>query len=407
MISVRKRLFTDVSRWLLRGPLPAALRRWRPIARIRKVWVISRHADACEVLDRDGDFAVPYRPKMDKHFGPFVMGIDDESRHRRAREALDRADHRHEPDRHREELQRVERHAGTVADALLDGADGAIDVVHELSDRVAHAGIAQYVGIEAPDAATLLRWCRAIGSDIFLNPLDNAGMARKAEEAATELRRLVDARIDEREPLVRERSDDAETLLDRLLVSDDLDEEAVRGAVMGLVVLWAIAVPRATALAFDELLRRPELSDAQSAARSGDDQLLVRYLFEALRFEPLAPAVARVCQGATLSGDPRKRVVKPDSTVVAVLGSAMMDPGVVADPKRFHGTRDPGEYGLHFGRGAHACWGEGIAMAQMTAISRALLRREGLRRSAGSSGKLVLEGAFPTQLGVAFEPTRR
>jgi len=141
-MTLRKRLYTDVSRWLLRGPLLTALRRWRPIARVRGLWVITRHADVCEVLDRDGDFTVPYGPKMGALIGPFVIGIDDAERHRHAREALDHADRRHEPDTHREDIRRVADRASELAEALLDDAGGSLDVVQGLSDPVVHAGIA-------------------------------------------------------------------------------------------------------------------------------------------------------------------------------------------------------------------------------------------------------------------------
>ncbi|MCA1569077.1 MAG: cytochrome P450 [Chloroflexi bacterium] len=410
MTEVRKRLYTSVTRWLLRGPLLAALRRWRPIARVGGVWLVTRHADVCEVLDRDRDFGVPYGAKMQALIGPFVLGLDDETQHRRTREVLDRADNRNEPEAYREGLQRIERRAGELAEALLDDAGGAIDVVRELSDPVVHAGIADYLGVEALDARTLLRWCRAIGWDVFLNPRDDARVAREAKEAAAEMLALIEARIDERKRGLAEADagrNEPKTLLDRLLTdraADALDDATVRSTIAGLMVVWAVAVPRATALAVDELLRRREILDAQAAARTGVDDVWMRYFFEALRFETLAPAVARNCHGARLSGDARARVIPAEATVVAVTGSAMMDPRVVAEPKSFRGSRDPIEYGLHFGRGAHACWGEGIATAQMRAIGRALLRREGLRRSKGPAGKLIIEGAFPSQLGVAFDP---
>ena len=47
--------------------------------------------------------------------------------------------------------------------------------------------------------------------------------------------------------------------------------------------------------ALEQLLRRPDaLAGAQQAARDGDDKLLAGYFFEAMRFDPLGPALPRV-----------------------------------------------------------------------------------------------------------------
>jgi len=128
---------------------------------------------------------------MEALIGPFVIGIDDAERHRSAREALDHADRRHEPETHRDDVRRVAEQAGELAEALLDDAGGTLDAAQGLCDPVVHAGIADYVGIEAPDAATLLRWCRAIGRDIFLNPLESSGVAAEAARGRNRTTRAV------------------------------------------------------------------------------------------------------------------------------------------------------------------------------------------------------------------------
>ena len=45
---------------------------------------------------------------------------------------------------------------------------------------------------------------------------------------------------------------------------------------------------------------RPRLAGAQQAARDGDDQLLAGYFFEAMRFDPLGPALPRVATQDTV-----------------------------------------------------------------------------------------------------------
>ena len=425
---VKRRLFARFVRWLVRRHwLLAVLRRWRPVAALPgNVWLVTRHQDVCEVLDRHGHFAVPYGPKMKALTGTFVLGIDETGHHRRARTVLDRADCRDDPDRTRQSADRVKRRAEGLATTLLDGSGDGIDVVGELTDPIVHAGITEYIGVGAPDAATLLGWCRAIGWDLLLNPEKDPRVVFRGKQAAEEMLELVEACIGERKRLLESDQpppDAGATLLDRLIVTRDgtrcpqaapgpaggqpLDEETVRSNIVGLTVAWGVSVSRAVAFCIDELLRRPELAGAQSAAHAGEDECVARHMFEALRFQPQAPVLARVCRGATLSGDERGQLIPPDAQVLVLAASALMDGHAVQQPRRFRGDRDPRTYHLHFVLGMHACWGEGLATAQMTGIANALLRRPRLRRAPRGAGRLVKEGPFPVRLNVAFDPVGR
>jgi cytochrome P450 len=418
LTATTKRLFASFLRWLVRRQrLLSALRRRGPVIRLGGVWLVTRHQEVCEVLERRAHFGVPYGPKVEALTGSFVLGIDEAGRHRRARSALDRADGRDGSERHRDGVERVGSQAEELATSLLDAADGGIDVVRGLTDPVVHASIEDYVGIGAPNAATLLRWCRAIGWDLLLNPEDDPRVVRAGKHAAEEMLGLVEDSIAKRrsEREADRQADVRDTLLDRLLVPDargaspggeeplpTQDDETVRNNIVGLTVAWVVSVSRATAFSIDELLRRPELADARSAALAGDRDRVARHLFEALRFQPQAPILARVSRGAILSGDKRQRFIPADARVLLVASSALMDEQAVPCARRFRGDRDPRDYHLHFGHGMHSCWGEEIAVAQMTGIATALLRRDNLVRAAGRAGTLVREGPFPIRLNVAF-----
>ena len=416
LTAAMKRLFISFLRWLVRHRwLLSTLRRRGPVIRLGGAWLVIRHQEACEVLERRAHFGVPYGSKMEALTGSFVLGIDEAGRHRRARSALDRADGRDGSGRHHDRVERVGSQAEELATSLLEAADGGLDVVRGLTDPVVHASIEDYVGVRAPDAATLLRWCRAIGWDLLLNPEDDPRVARAAKQAAEEMLALVEESIAERrrDGEADQGADVSDTLLDRLLAHDAdgaspggqpprIDDETVRNNIVGLTVAWAVSVSRAIAFSLDELLRRRELADARSAAVAGDRDRVARHLFEALRFQPQAPILARVSRGAILSGDRRQRFIPAGAQVLLLAASGLMDEQAVPHPRQFRGDRDPRSYHLHFGHGMHFCWGEEIAVAQMTGIATALLRRDNLVRAAGRAGTLVRKGPFPVGLNVAF-----
>ena len=90
--------------------------------------------------------------------------------------------------------------------------------------------------------------------------------------------------------------------------------------------------------ALEQLLRRPrQLASAQTAARSGEDALLSRYVFEALRFDPLAPALLRSAarNHTVATGTARATPIPSGAKVFVAFSSAMMDERRVADPRKF------------------------------------------------------------------------
>ena len=63
---------------------------------------------------------------------------------------------------------------------------------------------------------------------------------------------------------------------------------------MGLIVGGPPQPPMVVPQAMEQLLRRPPmLAQAQAAARAGDDDLLLGFVLEAMRFDPLAPGLPR------------------------------------------------------------------------------------------------------------------
>jgi cytochrome P450 len=176
---------------------------------------------------------------------------------------------------------------------------------------------------------------------------------------------------------------------------------------VGFIVGGPPQPPMVVPQALEQLLRRPEtLVEAQEAARRGDDALLAGYVFEAMRFDPLAPALPLVAVGdrEIAAGTSRAKTLPAGTTVLIVFASAMMDDRRVAEPRRFDPRRPAHAY-MHFGHGLHTCFGIHINQAILPLMLKPLLRRSGLRRAPGQEGHLRKLGAFSDRLVVEFDRT--
>ncbi len=384
---------------LLRSePLMAFLRRRPPVKLPGLGWFVTRRADVCEVLSRDQDFPVVYGPKMEALTGPFFLGMNDPpyAHEKRALRAAVLE----------EDLPRLARLSRARADELVAGADGRIDAIEGLTDPVVEATLPEYIGIPPLEPGTLLAWTRPVFHEVFLNAQEEAHVTRQAGEAAAKIKPHLRSAIDARWAQIGAGGRAEETVLDRLLVrlraGDEpfLELDRVHDTLFGLIVAWAVSVSRATGRALDELLQRPDaLEGASEAARDEDDGSIDKYLLEALRFNPQAPIVERLCPGgATIAQGTRAEAVIPQKAKLVVhTTSAMMDetgPHLV-ERSEFRLDR-PMDLYLHFGYGLHRCFGEHISRVQMSAITMALLSRPEVR----SGGELELDGPFPVRLPV-------
>jgi cytochrome P450 len=60
---------------------------------------------------------------------------------------------------------------------------------------------------------------------------------------------------------------------------------------------------------------------------------------------------------------------------------------------------------LHFGAGLHGCFGRYVNPGSLTAIARAVLSLDGVRRAPGPAGELTMDGNFPRSLTLEFTAT--
>jgi cytochrome P450 len=177
----------------------------------------------------------------------------------------------------------------------------------------------------------------------------------------------------------------------------------IRGALIGCLVGGVPQPPMVLPFALNQLLdRAAPFAEATAVAHAGDTASVGKYLFEALRFDPLAPLLQRRTLANTqiAAGTPRARTIRAGRTVGVCFASAMRDPRRIADPQNFDINRPACNY-LHFGHGLHSCFGEHINRAILPAMLERLLRR-GIHRVLGAAGQLVKRGIFAESLWVEF-----
>ena len=383
------------------------IQRYRPTLALGSRYVVTRHADVCEVLERDEDFTIAEvnGAKMDTINGPFMLGMDRGPQYLREKGILQRAAR---PD----DLEAIRAHVrAAAADAVAAVRhDGRIDVVQQLARPVAVGLVATYFGVPGPDQATMLRWMRTIFHETFLNVGGDPHVRQAGEQSAEEFHAYADALIAARREEIdagKEGPDDFLTRLVAFQADPDtrLSDESVRRNVGGVVVGAVETTNKAVAHALDQLLRRPsELRGAVEAAEAGDLDLVRAYTFEAMRFNPLNPVLARhVARTSVVAAGTRRECRMPAGRSVYVgVMPAMFDPDAFPDPDAFRVDRPLSAY-LHFGHGLHTCFGERINLVQIPELVAAALRLPGLRRAPGPDGQIAYDGPFPDRLVLEFD----
>jgi cytochrome P450 len=166
--------------------------------------------------------------------------------------------------------------------------------------------------------------------------------------------------------------------------STAFDADGIRANIIGIVIGAIPTLSKASCLAVEELLRRPQaLADARAAAQAGDEARVADHLWEALRFNPVNPILYRRAAKDTHIGD---TPVAANTMVLAANLSAMFDEAVVETPTRFIAGRPWGIYAL-WGEGLHLCWGDRINKAILPAMLTPLLAKPGLRQLAPPDGE--------------------
>ena len=381
----------DLAFGLLRGV-------W-PIARLGKTVVVTRYDDVREVMLADPDFMVPYKAKLDVIMGgaPFFLGMGDTDDYRRDTAAMRMA------------VRPADIAATLVpatvarAEALTAAAGGRIEVV-DFIRTITFEVLCDYFGVTLPVVGDLRVWATRLFEFQFADPGGDPELRRAVDVMAPSLRDHIDGLIAAR----RGGGPAKDDVLGRCLQyqaegKPGFTDLEIRSALIGFIVGGLPQPPMVAPNALEQLLRRPAaLAGAVAAARQDDDGRLGGHVFEALRFDPLGPALTRTVMHdhRLAEGTHRATSVKAGDTVLAAFSSAMRDGRRVADPERFDPRRPASAY-MHFGYGLHTCFGIHINQALIPLMLKPILQR-GPRRAPGAEGRLSKRGAFADRLWVTL-----
>ena len=369
------------------------LRDVRPILQSPMATLVAQFRDVEEILHREQIFSVsPYLPRMMGVIGPFVLSQDITPGY----------DHDISIMRlvvQREDLSRVKdivsRNAAAIV-ADLFRAGGPVEIVQALTREVPVRLADEYYGFSAPDDAQMMDWARACFREFFINLLNDPTVRAPAVAAGAQMRERLDTLLAQRRACDVDDKDDVMGRLLRLQRAGQvagLDDDAVCRTLMGLVIGMVETTSQAAIQALLVLFSMPDaLARAAAAAKADDDDALAALVFEALRFRPINPMVARVTNEdyRLAAGEPHETLIRKGTSVFALTWSAMFDPRVLEAPDEFRSDRPDYDY-LHFATGLHACFGRYISRIQIPQILKPLLKLNGLR----PAGAPEYDGTFP------------
>jgi cytochrome P450 len=250
----------------------------------------------------------------------------------------------------------------------------------------------------------MIAWTTAMFWYLFVDLKGDARITAAALDAAAKCRDYLDAAVRDRK---RQPAGADNTILSRCLTlqgaglpgMDDLD---IRNNLIGLIPTQF----QAAVQALDQLMDRPDaLAGAQAAAQADNDALLAKYIFDALRFNPVNPMIYRRAAATTVIARSTLRAwTIPEGTMVLAANlSAMFDPLQVKDPNAFRTDRPAEDYIL-WGYDLHTCFGYHFNQVVIPAMLKPLLKRKGLRHMSGSVGQVDIAGTpFPAHMVLGFD----
>lgn len=397
-----------VSRWIRTDwrPFFRELREQRPVLAAPGFTLITRFADVTEVLSRETIFSVRlYAPRMDPVVdGPFMLSRDQTPvnwREKGIMQAMLRP----------EELPDVRRLAGKFADESLDAAakDGRIEVVSKLGRSVPIRLCGEYFGFPGPDTESMYRWSRATQSDMFKNLKNDPAVHEESVRAGQEMMEyLVQLLKQKRGEAARTKA--PQDTFSRLLRTQfpgelEFDDQRILANVAGLLIGAGETTSQAIVQVLEQILSRPQVrSEAIEAAAEPDPQRLDRYVWEALRFNPINPLLFRICETdyVLAAGTPRETRIPAGTLVFALTSSAMFDEDVVPNSEEFRTDRPDFSY-FHFGYGHHTCLGRYVGAVMIPEVVRRVLLRRDVRLLPPPDDRVDFAGGpFPERFVIAF-----
>jgi cytochrome P450 len=243
----------------------------------------------------------------------------------------------------------------SFAQQLLDALpeDGRCDFIEQFAKPYPSLVIAHVMGVPLSDAPRLHHWSNWIQRQFDAGSL----LTERAliEQAVEEFYEYEDAFISER----RERPGD--DLISALITAEEegerLDDDELRNLVLNILVGGVDTSQSQLAHAVRLLALHPDQWDA---LRADPQELALKAVDEALRYEPITPFTARI----TTSEVEHRGVTFPPGSIVLVSAWHANRDGVEPDEFDITAERSKARV-LTFGAGVHYCVGANLARAEM------------------------------------------
>ncbi|MFA1537305.1 cytochrome P450 [Actinomadura monticuli] len=347
-------------------PHLARLRERAPAARVPALggWLVTSRDLALRVM-RDADAFTVDDPRFStaRVVGPSMLSLDGAA-HTRHRDPFARP---FRPARTRERFTAfVEAEAARLVEGLAPA--GRAELRGELAGPLAVAVVAEALGLDGVDAATVRSWYGA-----FVEAVSAITAGGDAPLGAAEAYRLLTAAVEEAITASRPGS---------LLAEAARDEAGLATAevVANTAILMFGGIDTTEGMIANAALHLLENPDQLRLVRQ-DRDLLPAAIEESLRLEPSASVVDRYATRDTALGAAR---VRAGDLVRVSLAGANRDPAAFPDPDRFDVRRRNAADHLAFAHGPHFCFGAHLARLETrTALAALLDRLPGLRLGSG------------------------
>ncbi len=344
-----------------------------PIERLGNPWVITRRADAEEVVRNTAlikDERVLGLSGLGKG-GPFIESLrlmfafQPPPQHTRMRSLVNRGFTSRSIEKLRPRVQ-------SLVDSLIDGveSDGQMDLVPEFAFRVPVTVICQMLGAPVEDVPRIGGWAQTFSRRADEGEELNPEMEQLGDEAAANFMGYVQELIEER------RRSPNDGLLSRLIDVQREAEDLTDADIVSTTILLFQAGHETTANLIAKgtlaLLRHPE----EFARLHADPHLIENATEELLRYDT---SVQLTTKFATEDIAFHDRMIREGDAVTFIWGAINRDPERYPDPDRLDLTRGGIDH-YSFGMGAHYCLGASLARLEIQHAIGTLTRRlPGLR----------------------------
>ena len=366
------------------------LRNISPILSMRSTHVISRYDDVKEVLSNSVVFEAPYRKNLTTVMGgdiSFILGLPPGKKYDDQLSILQSQIRLADID------SRIPCQTENIVNQLLKNKE-KINVV-EVIRRATSSVLCEYFGLGADLSDTELDYIESLALNIFKYQFTNDGTDEKSRKLAAEegaaLLAIIDGKIEE----CRRGQNSPDMLINRYInvqkECPSLTDSTIRAAIFGFVVGGLPQPPMVAPNALNEILKRKDtLEVAKLLVCENSMEEFAALVFEALRFDPLAPLLKRVAtqEVELAAGTKRAKTIRENDQLLVMFASAMQDGRRIDSPRKFIASRSSSAY-MHFGYGHHECFAKHINNQMIPFLLKPIFEQGFVIRAKGRFGKLI------------------